>query len=68
MTTSMTKFMYEKIWCRYGCPHELITDHGNHFINILVHDLTNHYVVVHKKSAPYYPHANGMAELMSKIS
>ena len=68
MTTSTTKLIYEKTWCRYGCPHELIIDYGSQFINILVHDLTNQYVVVHKKNAPYYPHVNGLAEFMSKIS
>ena len=44
----------------------MISDQGSHFLNNLVHDLMNHYVVVHKKSTPYYPQANGLAELTTK--
>ena len=68
MTTSMIKFISEMIWCRYQCAHELISDNGSHLMDILVHNLTNLYVVVHKKSVPSSPRANGLAELMSKIS
>ena len=31
-----------------------------HFINKVIYELTNYYVVVHKKSTPYYPQANGL--------
>ena len=30
-TASTAKFLYECIWCRYGCPIELISDQGGHF-------------------------------------
>ena len=53
--TSMTKFLYEHIWCRFGYPIELISDQGSHFLNMVIHDLTHHYAIVHKKSTPYYP-------------
>ena len=29
---STAKFLYEGIWCRFGCPMELISDQGGHFI------------------------------------
>ena len=51
---SLTKFLYEHIWCRFGCPIELISNQGSHFLNTAIHDLTEHYVVVYKKSMPYY--------------
>ena len=63
---STTKFLYENIWCRFGCPIELVSDQGTHFINKIVHELSTYYVVVHKKSTPYYPQANGLAESINK--
>ena len=47
---STTKFLYEHIWCRFGCPIELISDQGGHFLNAVISGLTQHYTVVHKKS------------------
>ena len=64
--TSTEKFMYESIWRRFGCPVELVSDQGTHFINKLVHELSTYYVVVHKKSTPYYPQSNGLAESTNK--
>ena len=57
-----TKFLYEYIWCRFGCPIELISD----FLNSVVKELTQHYAVVHKKSTPYFPQANGLVESTNK--
>ena len=53
-TMSTAKFVYEYLWCRFGCPIELISDQGGHFLNRFVQDLTTHYVVVHKKSTVYW--------------
>mgnify|MGYP000468109779 CR=1 FL=1 len=64
--TVTAKFLYEHIWCHFGCPIELINNQGSHFLNTDIHDLTEHYVMVHKKSTSYYPHANGLAESMNK--
>ena len=48
-TTLFTaKFLYECIWCRYGCPIELVSDQGSHFINEIVKGLIQHYAVLHK--------------------
>ena len=59
---SMAKFLYEQIWCRFGYPIELISDQGSHFLNTVIHELTNQYAVLQKKSTPYYPQANGLVE------
>ena len=48
-------------------PIELISDQGGHFLNHIIRDLTMHYAVVHKKSTPYYPQANVLAESTNKI-
>ena len=66
--TSITKFLYESIWCQYGCPIELVSDQGTHFINKIVHELSTYYAVVHKKSIHYYPQVNGLAESTNKYS
>ena len=66
MAGSTAKFLYRQIWCRFGCPIELISDQGGHFLNAVVEGITHHYTVVHKKSTPYYPQANGLAESTNK--
>ena len=53
MATSTTKNLYEFIWCRYGCPIELISDQGGHFLGQVVESLTTFYAVFHKRSTPY---------------
>ena len=64
--TVPAKFLYEYIWCLYGCPIELISDQGSHFLNSVVKELTQHYAVGYKKSTPYYPQANELAESTNK--
>ena len=63
---SMTKFIYEYIWCRYGCPIELINNQGGHFLGQVVERLTTFYEVVHKHNMPYYPQVNGLEESTNK--
>ena len=65
-TASTAKFLYEYIWCRYGCLIELISDQGGHFLGQVVESLTTFYVVVHKRSIAYYPQANRLAESTNK--
>ena len=43
-----------------------INDQGGHFLNAVIADLTHQYAVVHKKSTPYYPQANGLADSTNK--
>ena len=61
------KVLYECIWCRFGCPIELVSDQGPHFINDVVANLTSHYTVMHRRSTSYYPQENGLAESTNKI-
>ena len=65
-TTSTAKFLYECISCRFGSPIELVSDQGTHFVNKFIHELSNYYAVVHKRSTPYYPQANGLTKLTNK--
>ena len=53
MAASTTNFLYECIWCRYGCQIELISDQGGHFLGQVVESLTTFYVVVHKRNTTH---------------
>ena len=46
---STTKFLYEYIWCWYGCSIELMSDQGGHFINKIIQaliQLLRHYLML----------------------
>ena len=60
------KFLYECIWCRYGCSIDLISDQGGNFLGQVLESLTTIYAVVHKRNTPYYPQANRLAESTNK--
>ncbi|MCO5614587.1 hypothetical protein L7F22_068870 [Adiantum nelumboides] len=61
-----TQFLYENIFIRYGLPIEIVSDSGTHFINEVIENLLDEFMIVHKKSAPYHPQANGQAEATNK--
>ena len=60
------KFLYEYIFKRYGLPIEIVSDQGVHFVNEVIEFLLNEFMVIHRKSAPYHPQANGQAESTNK--
>ncbi|MCO5593329.1 hypothetical protein L7F22_047339 [Adiantum nelumboides] len=59
-------FLYEHIICRYGCPIEIVSDQGTHFINDTIEILTELFSIKHRKSTPYYPWYNGPTESSNK--
>ncbi|MCO5563575.1 hypothetical protein L7F22_017220 [Adiantum nelumboides] len=65
-TKSIAWFLYEHIICRYGCPIELVSDQGTHFINDTVEILTEIFSIKHHKSTLCYPRCNGQAESSNK--
>ena len=50
-----TKFIFENIVTRFGCPRILMSDQGSHSINHTVRVVTEELQVKHKKSTPYHP-------------
>jgi len=46
-----TRFLYENILNRFGCPLTIITDQGVH--------LPEQFLLKHVSSTTYYPHGNG---------
>ena len=58
----VARFLYENIITRFGCPKELVTDRGTHFLNATITALTDKYLIKHRKTSPYHPQANGQTE------
>jgi transposase InsO family protein len=64
---TVVRFLYENIITRFGCPKELVSDRGTHFINSTIEKLLSKYMIKHRKSTPYHPRANGQTEKTNGI-
>ena len=60
------RFMFEHIFTRFGVPKILISDRGTHFLNDLIKELTVAYGIDHRKTTPYHPQTNGLAERVNQ--
>jgi transposase InsO family protein len=65
--TTATRFIFDDIITRFGCPKVLMSDQGTHFINKIVEALTEEFAVHHQKSTPYHPQENRTVEAFNKI-
>ena len=63
----IAKFIYENIITRFGCPKELVSDRGTHFLNDIIEQLTNKFLIKRWKTTPYHPWANGQTEKTNGI-
>ena len=45
--SAVATFLYENIITRFGCPKELISDRGKHFLNATIAALTTKYAITH---------------------
>ena len=61
-SNTVATFLYENIITLFGCPKELVSDRGIHFINNTIATLTAKYEIKHCKTTPYHPHANDQTE------
>ncbi|MCO5613464.1 hypothetical protein L7F22_067741 [Adiantum nelumboides] len=52
------QFLYENIFMRYGLPIEIVSDRGTHFIDEVIEQLLDEFMVIHRKLAPYHSQAN----------
>lgn len=64
-SAKVAKFIKENRICRYGVPHELISDLGSH-LKKEVEQLCIRYQIQQHKSSPYRPQTNGAAEAANK--
>lgn len=60
--TTIAKFLFESIITCYGCPLELVSDRGTHFLNKVIENLTFLFQIKHRKTTSYNPKANGLTE------
>jgi hypothetical protein len=65
-TNNTTKFIYENIITRFGCPTHFVNVQGSHFINKTIEVLVEEFMIVHHKSTTYYLQRNGQVELINK--
>ncbi|GBC53574.1 putative integrase core domain protein [Rhizophagus irregularis DAOM 181602=DAOM 197198] len=64
--TSVVSFFYEDIVCRHGCPKELLTDQGTHFVNEMLDSLCKRLGITHRLSVAYHPQTNGLVERFNR--
>jgi hypothetical protein len=62
-----TLFIFNHIIARFGVPRDIITDHGSHFRNFMMSELTKKLGLHHENSTPYYPQANDQVEAINKV-
>jgi hypothetical protein len=62
-----TLFIFNHIIARFGVPQAIVTDHGSHFRNFMMSELTEKLGLRHENSTPYYPQANGQVEAINKF-
>ena len=60
------KFIYENIVTRFGCPVNLISDQGTHFINQTIETLLREFIIDHHKTSAYHPQDNGVVKSFNK--
>ena len=52
-------FLFNHIIAQFGIPKSIVTNHGTHFCNAMMVELTAMLHMDHEHSSPYYPQANG---------
>jgi hypothetical protein len=60
-------FIFNHIVTRFGVPQAIVTNHGIHFRNFIMSELTNKLGLQHENPTPYYPQANGQFEAINKF-
>jgi hypothetical protein len=54
-----TLFIFNQIVARFDIPKEISTEHGSHFQNKMMSELTSNLGLRKEHSSPYYLQANG---------
>eukprot|EP00253_Pinus_taeda_P035171 PITA_35171 len=61
-----TQFLFNHVISRFGVPQAIVTDHGKHFRNHMMTELTTQLGLKHDSSTAYYPQENGQVEAVNK--
>ena len=59
--------MFNHVISRFGVPQAIISDHGSHFHNQMMVELSTKLGFHHENWTPYYPRANGQIESINKV-
>jgi len=62
-----TLFLFSQVIDRFGVPKQIVTNHGTHFENTMMKELTNKLGFRHDQSSPYYTQYNGQVEVVNKV-
>jgi hypothetical protein len=62
-----TLFLFYHVIPRFGVPQAIVTDHGSHFRNFMMSELTEKLGLHHDNSTPYYPQANSQVQAINKV-
>ena len=62
-----TLFLFNHVISRFGVPHSIVTDHGSHFRNQMMEELSAKLGFCHENYTPYYLQANGQFEAINKV-
>ncbi|RDX98165.1 gag-pol, partial [Mucuna pruriens] len=62
----VVNFLKSNIFCKFGMPKALISDHESHFCNRAMSSLLEKYGVVHRVTTAYHPQTNGQAEVFNR--
>ena len=62
-----TLFLFNHIIARYDIPKSIVTNHGTHFCNAMMAELTSMLRLDHEHSSPYYLQDNEQVESINRI-
>ena len=62
-----TLFLFNQVICRFGVPLSIVTDHGSHFQNHMMTELTSMLRFRQDQSSSYYPQANGQVKAVNGV-
>jgi len=60
-------FLFNHIITQFGVPQNIVTDHGSHFRDHVMVELTSKLGLRNKNSTPYYLQVNGQVEAINKV-
>eukprot|EP00253_Pinus_taeda_P019926 PITA_19926 len=61
------QFLFNHVILRFRVPQAIVIDHGKHFRNHMMKELTTQLGLKHDSSTPYYPQSNGQVKAINKI-
>ena len=60
-------FLFNHVIARFKIPRAIMTDHGSHFQNKMMEEISVKLGFYHDNSTSYYPQANGQVEAINKV-